>query len=66
MSESEMASLVRQRYGLRIEPHMSRYVIQKLASPPPELAIIGGDARTGIPVRQLLDLRLLLNNSAKV
>jgi hypothetical protein len=63
LSEWEVASRVRERFGLRIEAEMSRYVLEKLAKPPESLAVIGGDARTGIPRRQMVDPRLLLSSS---
>jgi hypothetical protein len=52
-------------YGVRVEPHMSEYVIRRmnqdaLASMP----IIGGDAKTGVPVRMSIDPAKLAQPSA--
>jgi len=47
-------------YGIRVEPEMGRYVIRRLqqhAGPTRgEVPVIGGDARTGVPVRRLIDV----------
>jgi hypothetical protein len=45
-------------YGIRVEPEMGRYVLRRLAqagSALRELPVIGGNARTGVPVRLLID-----------
>jgi hypothetical protein len=43
------------QFGIRIEPEMSRYVLRRLAAPAGEtFPIMGGDARTGVPVRRLI------------
>jgi hypothetical protein len=52
-------------YGVRVEPQMSEYVIRRmdqdaLASMP----IIGGDAKTGVPVRMSIDPAKLAQPSA--
>jgi hypothetical protein len=53
---SQIAQLLLTRYGLRLEPEMCRYVLKQLQLTPakPSIPIIGGDARTGVAVRQLL------------
>ena len=45
-------------YGIRVEPHMSDYVARRLKQAGDALSsfqVIGGDARTGIPVRTMVD-----------
>ena len=45
-------------YGIRVEPEIAGYVVRRLqqaGSALRELPVIGGDARTGIPVRRLVD-----------
>ena len=60
------AEAIRQRmldaYGIRVEPQMSEYVLRQLrnaAGALRELPVIGGEARTGVPVRKVIDLALL-------
>lgn len=51
-----------QRLGLRIGPEMSRYVLRRIksgqGSPMPlgAIPVIACDARTGLPLRRLVDL----------
>ena len=50
-------------YGLRVEPHMSDYVARRLKQAGDALAsipVIGGDARTGMPVRTSVETTTLL------
>ncbi len=43
------------QFGIRIEPAMSRYVLRQLKDPAMQtFPIMGGDARTGVPVRRLI------------
>ena len=56
------AQQIRQRmldaYGIRVEPEMSAYVARKLAQAGNalrELPVMGGDARTGMPLRLMVD-----------
>jgi hypothetical protein len=49
-------------YGLRVEPHMSDYVARRLQQAGDALAsfhVIGGDARTGMPMRTMVDVAKL-------
>ena len=47
--------------GLRIEPMMGSYVAQKLrAETAVAFPVMGGDARTGIPERAMIDPREFL------
>jgi hypothetical protein len=60
VEESELRSLIRDRLGLRVEPEMSRYVLRRIGESNQPIAVIGSDARTGTPRRQIVDPRLLL------
>jgi hypothetical protein len=54
-------------YGIRVEPHMSEYVLRRLQQAGDalrELPVIGGEARTGIPVRIAIDLARLQQDMA--
>jgi len=43
------------RYQLRVRPEMSQYVSRRLRqSQQPTIPVMGGDARTGVAIRQLL------------
>lgn len=58
MTETEMQQRMLEAYGIRVEPEMCRYVIKRLAQAGAalsELPIIGGEARTGTPVRRTVD-----------
>ena len=54
-------------YGIRVEPHMSEYVLRRLRHAGDalrELPVIGGEARTGMPVRMTIDLTRLQQDIA--
>ena len=57
MDVSEIQRVLQDRWNLRLEDEMSRYVLRRLqggeAGP---LPVMGGDARTGRPVRAFLPL----------
>ena len=60
-------ALLRQ-FGLRIEPEMSRYVERQLLEARTGLTmraipVIGGNARTGIPMRQWIESASLTNDA---
>ena len=59
MVETELQKLVRMRLGLRIDPQMAEYLGKRLADTTGLIPLIGGDARTGTPRRELIDPRLL-------
>lgn len=66
MDEATIRELMLARHGLRIDPEMGRYVFRRLTAGPlaPEVSartipIIGVDARTGVPLRQFVDLNTL-------
>jgi hypothetical protein len=51
-------------YGIRVEPQMASYVMRRLtepaSAPPRELPVIGGNARTGMPLRISVDPAVLM------
>ena len=58
MSETELQQRVLEAYGIRVEPHMARYVLRQLqhaGSALRELPVIGGEVRTGTPRRIMID-----------
>lgn len=49
-------------YGMRVEDQMVRYILGRLADGGGgPIAVIGGDARTGVPRREMIDPRRLAN-----
>ena len=62
MDASQVQQIFLERLGLRIGPEMSRYVLSRITSgqdspmPLGAIPVMGGDARTGIPVRRIVDL----------
>ena len=45
-------------YGIRVEPEMTAYVARRLTQAADALAgfhVIGGDARTGMPIRKMVE-----------
>jgi hypothetical protein len=57
VGEAELRRLVRDRLGLRIEPDMSRYLLGRSAESDQAVAVLGSDARTGVPRREMVDVR---------
>jgi len=55
LDEAEIAKALLQNYNIRVEPEMSRYVRRQLDEGAKEFAVIGGDARTGVPLRLIID-----------
>jgi hypothetical protein len=52
------------QYGIRIDPAMSEYILSNLqSSESGSLPVIGGDARTGVPMRTLINLGKLDSGS---
>jgi hypothetical protein len=64
MVESELQARVRERLGLRIEPKMRQYIERRLAESTGPFAVMGGDARTGVPRRMMVEPRLLLDEAS--
>jgi len=59
MGEAELRRMLCDRMGLRIEPEMSLYLLGKSAESNGPVAVFGADARTGVPRREMVDVRLL-------
>jgi hypothetical protein len=56
LQANDIGHLFLKQFGLRLAPHMCRYIASRLHSglPLPDvLPVMGGDARTGVPVRYL-------------
>ena len=62
----DVRRLVLDHAGLRIEPIMGQYVARRLGETPgaQSIPIIGGDARTGVPVRVSVAAADLLHRKA--
>jgi hypothetical protein len=55
---SELQQHILDAYGIVVEPQMAKYVLRRLAQAGAalrELPVIGGTARTGVPVRMSID-----------
>lgn len=64
MDTTELQKRLLGHYGIWIESQMSGYVLKRLNENTPAasscgIPIIGGNARTGVPVRQIVEARLL-------
>jgi hypothetical protein len=57
VEEGELRQAVKDQLGLRIGPHMSRYLLEKSADAAAPFPMIGADARTGISRREMFDSR---------
>ncbi len=53
MTTADVRATLLDRYGLRAEPAMQAYILDRLAQPD-RFPILAGDARTGLPVRQVI------------
>ena len=56
MDEREIRRRLIAQFGIRIEPHMSRYVLGRIRSGAGNIPVMGGDARTGVPLRTMVNL----------
>ena len=56
MDEREIRRRLLAQFGIRIEPHMSRYVLGRLGAGDSDVPVMGGDARTGVPLRTVVKL----------
>ena len=55
MDAGEVRRRMLGQFGTRIEPAMSAYVARQLAKPgATSFPVMGGDARTGVPVRRFV------------
>ena len=54
--QQRIAKLLLDRYNIRIEPEMSEYLLSRLndRAAAGSIAIMGGNARTGVAIRQLV------------
>jgi hypothetical protein len=58
VSEGELQQRMLEAYGIRIEPEMIRYVLRRLqqaGGAAREMTVIGGEAKTGMPRRVVVD-----------
>jgi hypothetical protein len=62
VDDSRIREILLRQFGIRVGPEMGRYVLSRLISAPPgePIAIMGGDARTGVAVRQVVAAGKLL------
>jgi hypothetical protein len=60
--DSRIRELLLKQFHLRVGPEMSRYILDQLKrSRTDSIPVMGGDARTGVAVRQLLAAPKLLD-----
>jgi hypothetical protein len=67
MDSAEMRRTLREVAGLRVGPHTAEYVAGQLTATHAAEAgcfVMGGDARTGRPVRRQVTLKMLARESA--
>ena len=64
MDVDEVRRRILKRYGIRVEPEMGSYALKKLLGKGSTFAVMGGDARTGVAVRLVVD-PVKLNPSAE-
>jgi len=60
LNESDVREMFLRKLGLRIEPEMAGYVLKRLQagnSKTESFPVMGADARTGMPVRRMIDTR---------
>jgi hypothetical protein len=58
MEIGELQKRMLEAYAIRVEPEMARYALARLAAAGNalrELPIIGGHAKTGLPMRTVID-----------
>jgi hypothetical protein len=60
--------LLREQIGVRIGARTSEYLLGRLLDPPDgkrvPIAVLGGDARTGAPIRTFVEPAILLQSNA--
>jgi hypothetical protein len=64
MEAKELSERLLAHYGIRVEPHMADYVLRRLndaGAALGEIPVIAGDARTGMPLRKLIDPSVLVD-----
>jgi hypothetical protein len=65
LQESDLRLFLRQHLRLRIEPEMCKYLLRRAADSDRPIAVIGGDARSGVPRREMLDPCLLRQGASR-
>jgi hypothetical protein len=69
-SHERLGQILLDRYRLRTQPEMRQYLLEQLrsrAASDAQIPIIGGDARTGVAIRQLIaakDLNAAMESEA--
>ena len=67
MDEKEIARRLRDNFGIRIEPEMSAYARRQLERPgATEFHVMGAHARTGVPMRTLINVEALRNPDERI
>lgn len=62
-STQRISKILLDRYNLRVEPEMGAYLLRKLhKKQDAAIPVIGGDARTGIAIRQLVAANEILGH----
>ncbi|HEY1922732.1 MAG TPA: hypothetical protein VGG44_08190 [Tepidisphaeraceae bacterium] len=59
MDNAELRSMMRDRVGLRVGADMGKYFLRKIGESNQLVAVIGRDARTGLPRREVVDPKML-------
>jgi hypothetical protein len=71
-SHERLRRILLDRYRLRTQPEMRQYLLEQLrsrAASNAQIPIIGGDARTGVAVRQLIaakELSAAMNSDVSI
>ena len=65
MDSAKMQRKLREIAGLRVGPHTAEYVSGMLSGADAGFFVIGGDARTGRPVRRKIDPAMLLEDATE-
>ena len=63
MEAKELSERLLAHYGIRVEPHMAAYVLRRLSDAGAaigQIPVIAGDARTGMPMRTMIDPAVLV------
>ena len=63
MDEREIARRLLRNFGIRIEPEMSAYARRQLEAASASFPVMGANARTGVPLRAMIDAEQLRSNS---
>lgn len=60
MTDEQVRRLMVDQFGLRMQPHMTRYLLEQLQrGDATEVALIAAEARTGLAVRKLIAMQAL-------